>query len=304
VDTNGDDYYVKFTAKNTWEECWGWNNSARPDRLTMPHALVKEKNGTWTFKPWTWNNRIAGDRDSNPDPSFVGFPINDMFLYGNRMCFLSDENIIMSEADTYENFYRTTLTTVLDSDVIDIAALNTGVDTLYHAIHFNKDLLLMSDRNQYRLTYNQFIGPKNITIEYTTSFTLSPTIKPVNIASSVYFVDDKEEYNFAKVWEYYPKDNQVGDDADDTTASVPEYIKSGASFLAASTKLKALVLNSVNAPDTLYLYKFFWGTNQKLQSAWSKWVFPDVTKVVWAEFSFNYMYLILKRSDGNSTWSA
>jgi hypothetical protein len=298
VENNGDDYYVRFTDKNLWQECWGWSQQGRAVRTTMPHTLIKNADGTWTFKPHDWTERKAGDRESNPQPSFVGQKITDIFNYANRLGFLADENIILSEANQFENFYRTTLATLVDSDPIDLAVLNQGVDFLYHAVPFDKDLLLMSDRNQFRLSYQNYLGPKNVNINFTTSFAVSPTVKPQNLAGSIYFVDDKDDYSFAKVWEYFPKDNAVGDDADDSTASIPEYIKSGTTFMTSSTRLKCVIVNSVNAPDTLYLYKFFWGQNTKIQNAWGKWTFPGVEKIVWAGFSFNRLYMLVKRASG------
>jgi hypothetical protein len=300
VKDNGDDYYVVFN-NGVWTETYGYNESAGPLDVSMPHVLQRQSDGTWIFKPWHWTARNAGDRNSNQNPSFVGTTINDIFLYANRMGFLADENIILSEADKFENFYRTSLAVLVDSDPIDLAVLssgNVGTNVLRHAIGFDKDLLLMSEHNQFRLAYTQFLGPKNVEIKFATSFAMSPDVKPVNIGGSVYFVDDSVSYRYAKVWEYFPKDNQVGDDADDTTAPVPEYIESGIQFIAGSPRAKLIAVNSSNAPDTLFMYKFFWSGQNKIQNAWFKWTFPDCEKIYWAGFVDNFLYMLIERSDG------
>lgn len=295
---NGDDYYVLHNKNGVWEETWGWNAGAGPINGTMPHVLVREADGTWTFKVWKWQGRVVGDENSNPHPSFVGTNIRDMVIYSNRLCFIADENVIMSEANNYENFYRTTVATYVDSDPIDIAALNSGSDILYHAVPFNKDLLLMSDKNQFRLSYQNYLGPKNIQLQYTTSFNMSRTIHPINMGGSVYFVDDKPTYMFTKVWEYFPRQDNSGDDAEDVTAAIPEYIKADIGFMAANARLKLLILYSDREPSTLYLYKYLWGDEKKIQSAWGKWTFNDCKRIVWAGFSDNYLYLLMERSDG------
>lgn len=300
VKDNGDDYYVVY-QNGVWTETYGYNESGGPLSTSMPHVLQRQADGTWIFQPWTWDARNAGDRTSNQNPSFIGSTINDLFLYANRMGLLADENIILSEADNFENFYRTSLAVLVDSDPIDLAVLssgNVGTNVLRHGIGFDKDLLLMSEHNQFRLAYTQFLGPKNIEIKFATSFAMSPDVKPINIGGSVYFVDDSLSYRFAKMWEYFPKDNQVGDDADDTTAPVPEYVDAGIQFLAGSPRSKLLCMNSSNSPDTLFMYKFFWSGQNKIQNAWFRWQFPDCEKIYWAGFVDNFLYILLERSDG------
>jgi hypothetical protein len=294
---NGDDYWVVY-QKGVWSECAGFGEGEVAEAKSMPWRLVRNADGTWTFEHHTWLGRAVGDEGSNKGPSFVGFRLNDIFIYGNRLGFLADENVILSEAGVFENFYRTTITTTLDSDPIDLAVLNTGNDVLYHAIPFNKDLILGSDRNQYRLTYNGYLSAKNIQIQFTTAYAMSNKVKPHNMGNSVYFVDDKPTYNYGKLWEYYPKENNQGDDAEEVTAPVPEYIPAGIRYMATSTRTQAIVLNTLNDPASLYVYKYYWAGDRKVQNAWQRWTFADCTSVYWVGFSQDYLYLILQRGDG------
>lgn len=298
VKDNGDDYYVLMNAKNQYEETVNWNCKSRFFPSTMPHTLVRNSDGTWVFGEHDWDERAAGDLESNPSPSFVGAEIHDMFLYSDRLTFLADENLIFSEANSFENFWRTSIAAIVDSDVIDLAVLSSGVDKLWHGIPYNDDLLLMSDRNQHRFAYQNFLGPKNIQIKYTTSFNVSRDVRPVNMGGTVYFLDDKAEYKWAKQFEYFPQANLTGDDANETSGPVPEYLASGIIGMAGSPRVKAMILNPSAVPDSLYLYKYYWGTSEKIQNAWGTWQFPDTTKVLWAGFNFNYLYLLMRRPDG------
>jgi len=297
VKDNGDDYYVVYKG-NVWIETNAWNSGEGPYAHTMPHVLVRNSDGTWTFKPHLWAGRAVGDEDSNPSPSFYGEYIQDMFLYANRLGFLATENVILSEAGDLENFYRTTMPTIVDSDPIDMAVLNAGSDILYHAIPFNKDVLLMSDRNQYRMSYANYLGPKSVQIQYSTSFAVSRTIKPVNTGGSVYFVDDKPGYNWSKLWEYFPRETQAGDDAEDVTAPVPEYVKAQIDWMASSPRLKVNLLHSKLEPNTIFTYKYYWGGERKVQNAWGKWTFPGCQDILWGGFSGNWLYLIMLRNGG------
>ncbi len=300
VKDNGDDYYVVY-KKGIWYETFGYGEQQQLDPATMPHILVRNTDGTFTFKRHTWLKRQAGDSVSNPVPSFVNTKINDIYVFANRFGFLADENFILSEANVYESFFRTSLATLVDSDPIDSAALAavSGNDTLKFAIPFDKDLLLMSDRAQFRVSYTNFLGPKNINVQYTSSFNVSPNVPPVNIGQSVMFVDDNPEtYTYAKVMEYYTKDNRTGDDADEITKPVPQYIPTGVQFLTGSPRVNAVALNSSSAPNKLFVYKYYWAAQSKIQNAWFTWTFEDCTKIESAVFSKNYLYLILTRPDG------
>lgn len=293
----GDDYYVTY-IDGVWQEDVGWGAAAGFDNTTMPHVLIRERDGSWTFKPNAWDSRAVGDNTSNHHPSFVGGKVNDIYVYSNRLGFLADENVILSEADKFENFYRTTVAQFLDSDRIDVAVFNKDVNILRHAIPFSKDLLLSADNNQFRMSYQGILSAKNIQIEYTTSYNVSSRVKPVNMGSSVYMVDDRPGYNYGKVLEYYAKENQTGDDMDDLTEAVPEYIPGALRFMAASPRMHLLVCNSYGAPNTLFAYKFYWAGGQKVQNAWGKWVFDDCTRIHWAGFLDNFLYAILERPDG------
>lgn len=297
VEEAGDDYYVIFDG-SVWVETYAYGSQKALNWSTMPHVLVRNVDGTWTFKTHSWANRNAGNDVSNQVPSFVGVSINDIFVYQNRMGFLADENIILSEANEYENFFRTTTATIIDSDRIDIAVLNTGVEILSHAVPYNRDLLVCSETAQFRLTYQNFLGPKSVQVKFTTAFNMSKRIRPVNMGNSLYFIDDRADYNFMKVWEYFPKDLAVSDDAEEVTSPIPEYIPQNCSFMAASNRAKSLVLTSASSPSTLFVYKYFWAGDKKVQTAWGKWTFNDVTKLHWGGFTGTFLYMFVQRSNG------
>jgi len=290
----GDDYYVVF-EKGIWRETLDWNQGEKLDEATMPHVLVRETDGTWTFKRHTWGQRQVGDTESSRNPSFVGVTINDIFVYTNRLGMLADENIVLSEADNYENFYRTTTAQLLDSDPIDLAVLHNNVDIMYHAVAYNRDLLIMSDRSQFRLSYNQYLGQKTAQIQYSTSFNVSRRVRPMNVGTSVYLVDDRADYGFTKMYEFYPKDNSTQDDADEVSSPIPELIPNNIVFTASSNRAKAVAVYSSETPDSMYVYKFFWSGDRKVQNAWTKWSFPNVSKIYWAGFSGTFLYLLMER---------
>lgn len=294
MQNNQDDYYVVY-HEGRWEETYAWNGGAGLNLESMPWVLMRNYDGTFTFTSWIWRNRVVGDAQSAKSPPLVKNVINDMFLFSNRLCFITDTDLVLSETFRYENFYRTTIATLQDSDPMYLTVSTKNDDTLRHVIPFNKELLIMGDKSQYRFSYQQFVGPKNVAIQYTTSFNVSRKVAPANMGMSAYFVDDAVTYRYGKVFEYFPRPNQQGDDAQEVTEPVPNYIPAGVSFLAASPRMQMLTLGTTGEPGTLFVYKFFWAGDNKVQNCWNRWTFPDCDKVYWAGFVDNYVYVLLNR---------
>ena len=100
-DTEDDDYYLKFVAadgvggKGYWQETIARDVSPGLDNATMPHELANTGATTFTFGPITYKSRLAGDDNTNPQPSFIGKKINSTFFYSNRFGILSQDNVIL-----------------------------------------------------------------------------------------------------------------------------------------------------------------------------------------------------------------
>ena len=94
ADLDTDDYYVKFEANNGVSGSGSYEETVRPhnfdgsgsdnmvlglDPATMPHALINNRDGTFSFKKLDeaskgntenyWKNRLVGDDTSNPFPT-------------------------------------------------------------------------------------------------------------------------------------------------------------------------------------------------------------------------------------------
>jgi hypothetical protein len=294
LQSNQDDFYVIFN-EGRWEETYGYGAGMGLQASTMPWVLMRNSDGTFTFTQHTWRDRGAGDTNSGRVPSFVENRINDMFLFANRLGFITDTNIILSEVFRYENFFRTTLASLQDNETLDLTVSSKNDDTLRHVIPFNKDLMIMGDKSQYRFQYTQFVGPKNVQVLFTTAFNVSRNVRPANMANSVYFVDDASTYRFGKVFEYYPKADSQGDDADEVTDPIPNYIPAGIEFLTGSPRMEMLAIGTKGDGGSLYIYKFFWAGDKKVQNCWGRWTFTDSDRVYWAGFLDNYLYMLIKR---------
>ncbi|WGD31654.1 hypothetical protein AncyloWKF20_07500 [Ancylobacter sp. WKF20] len=298
-----DAYYVKFTEDGA-TRTGSWVETVKPglqtslDRNTMPHVLVREANGSFTFKPTDWSPNGCGDENTSPWPSFVGRTITDLFFHRNRLGFITDENVVMSRSGDFFNFFRQTATQLLDTDPIDIGVSHTKVSILRHAVPFDKELLLFSDQTQFVLSGPDVLTPKSVAAHVATEFECSPSARPVPVGKSVIFATPRGPHTSFR--EYFMDGDNAVYDAADISGHVPKYVPSGVFKLAASTAESILLALSSTEPQSIYVYQWLWSGNEKLQSAWHKWTFPDLAEIRAVEFIENYAYLVAVGQDGTT----
>lgn len=288
--TEFDDYYVRFKAdvgadaqgRGVWVENPAPGTTLALDADTMPHALIRQADGSFTLDPLEWNNRLAGSEEGLPSPSYIGRTLNDVFFYKNRLGFLSDENVIMSRNGDFFNFYRTTATDLLDDDPIDVAVTHNKVSLLNHAVAFQDRLILFSTQTQFQLRGNELLTPKTISLRPTTEFESSSRANPVGTGRNIYFPVNRG--GFTMLREYFFNDSTNLADADDVTSHVPQYVQGRVSQIEASSHEDVLVCLSDDTPADLYIYKYLWIDNSKAQASWSQWNFPGVEAI--KDFAF------------------
>lgn len=302
--SNFDNYFVKFQPSDDSNN-FGigvWIETVKPDinweldPATMPFALIRQSDGSFNFQQLTWGKREAGDLNSSADPSFVGAMINDIFFFKNRLGLLSDENVIFSRAGKYFDFFPETVTTILDSDPIDVAASSTKVSILRHAVPFDEDLLLFSDQTQFVLKGGDILSSKTVSITQKTVFENSRTCKPVGAGKNVFFTVNKGK--FSQIREYFVSAQNETNDAADITSHVPKYIPKDVVKLAVATNEDLLCVISPDTPNAIYNYKYYWRGDEKLQSAWSQWTFGSDCAVLNIDFIDSILYVVNQRPDG------
>ena len=273
-DTGFDDFYVKYTD-GVWKETFkpGLDGSFNP--TTMPHKievrrLTEDPTYFVNFDVIEWDSRKVGDEDSASDPSFIGQPIQDVFFYRNRLGFIAGDNVILSESGSYYNFYPTTVTSILDSDPIDVAVDSNKAISLRYATPFNRELLIFGDKAQFVMSSGDTLTPKDVSVQQSTAFDIKD-VEPVVLGPNAYFATEKN--SFSGIREYYVQPDSLSNDAADITAHCPNYLPKNIVKIAGSSKNDMLFVLSSDTPDTIYVYNFYWNGEEKAQSAWHKWTF-------------------------------
>jgi len=309
-----DNYYVKFIeADNLWEETVAPDTKTTIDEGTMPHVLIRTADGNFRFtqidgSTYTISStdydvpslgkRLVGDVNTVPNPTFIGRKLNDVFFHRNRLGFLADENVIMSRAGEFFQFFPETITQVLDTDPIDVASTHTKVSILRHAISFDEELLLLSDQTQFILTGGATLTSKNISINVTTEFEADKDVKPVGAGSNVFFAFNKGSYQGFR--EFFVTSDTDTKQADDITANVPKFVPSNVFKISNATTENILVALSSDEVNALYVYQYYVTQGKRLQSAWHKWTYgtSSTDTILNCDFIENELFLIIERSDG------
>lgn len=293
-------YYVQFVANDSvggtgiWEETVGFAVKTTIDDSKMPYVLVRRSDGEFAcYKP-TWSMRTVGDASSAPEPSFIGRKIKDVFLFRNRLGFISDDKVILSEAGQYFNFFRTSTTMVLPSDPIDVSVGHSKAASLEAAVPWDERLILFSTLTQFSLGSGDGLAltPETVEVLPTTEYeNASDACRPEASGRSLMFVQRRGSYSGVREYLRVTADEKY--EGFDITANVPAYLEGTLKQIAISTHDGTGFFRSTSG---LWNYKWFINGSEKIQSAWSKWDIGSGAVVQGMEWYDQTFYMVVTRS--------
>ncbi len=317
--TNFDNYYVKFVTNNgnaleegQWEETVEAGIQFKFDYATMPHVLIRQADGNFRFArvdgdTYTisgtnytlpvWGERTAGDIESAPDPSFIGRKINNVFFFRNRLGFLADDNVILSNVSEFFNFFPDTVLTVVDSHPIDVAASHTKVAILKHAVTMGEQLILFSEQTQFVLSSSaDNLTPTTANVLVSTEFESADDAAPVGSGNSIYFLTKKG--NFAGIREYITQTTETARDAANITIHVPRLIPSNIFKLAVSNNQDILVCVGTDNPNKLFINRWlFGGQGQKVLNSWFTFTINENRSIKNVDFIGTDLFLVIEEAN-------
>lgn len=295
-------YYMMWDATAVvWNECAEPGILTTLDPTTMPLELTfSTGTGQFTLQEPTWAARDTGDTTSLPDPYFIGKEIRDAVFYRNRLVVLSGEYTTLSRSGpNYTDFFYQSASTELATDPINLRAANVRVSTLNSAVPFNKQLVTFSDKTQFVLStaIGQVLQGTTAALDISTSYTANAVATPYAVGNSMYFAS--EDSLFANLREYSASSiNELSNVAEEVTAHVPQLIPSGVYKLAVVEDEDAMLVVTTGDQTRLYLYKYFWLNEEKVQSAWSVWDFDANDTILNIDVIDSSVYLLVQRTDG------
>ncbi len=303
-------YWVLWDpVKHEYQEC---SSPGLPDTLdpaTLPHKLVYEADGTFTFSTITdWTKRKAGDNESNPVPSFVGQKLNDVFFFRNRLGLLSQDSVALSKASKYFSYFGDSAQAILDTDPVDLSNPTEQVVSLEWAVPFNEQLLIWSDKRQFVLVSGDILSPKTARLVPSTAFETYTGVRPEPLGNKCIFATTAGDFTAIRMLRVAA--DTVTNQADDVTEHVPRYIPKNITRMRASTAAKMVVV--LDGSSGMFFFNFEmekinnnYTQSQFTQRAWSRLVWDDVagqaTKIIQAHWVDRRLYVVRFIKDTGDT---
>jgi hypothetical protein len=236
-----------------------------------------------------WKPRDVGDSTTNPMPSFVGFPVDTISFYKNRIVFSSRQNVICSQAGDYFNFFASTVVTIIDSDPIDLSASSLKPIRLKYAIPAQSGLLLFGDNAQYIMTTTtEAFSPKTAEINLLSSFDQTDRIAPIDIGTSYLFLQEGDKAS--SIFEMGLKGTDKPD-VIELTRIIPTYIPAAVYDMKVSVSAGTVALLSKQELSSMYLYRYFQNGDNRI-AGWFRWNLPGTLEMV--DFDQDIMYVVTK----------
>jgi len=310
-----DDFYLKFIAENGssgkgyWEETVSPSVSPGINEQTMPIVLIRDTLSPLSFTatfldgsvpinnlPLLWEPRLVGDDDSNSQPSFVGKTIQDVFLFQNRLGFLTEDNVSMSQAGDYYNFYHKSATVLSVADPIDLSCASIKPATIRSVVPITQGLLLFSDSQQFLMESEN--GPwttSDVTIRTIANYECDRYLKPVDLGSTVLYTSRNQSWT--RAFEIFTRGQRENPSVNESSKLVPEWIPRTITRTTGSSQ-NGLWIGSGNTSKILYLFRFFEQGDERVLSSWVKWVLPS--NVIHTAIQNDILYVLCSDSTGYS----
>jgi hypothetical protein len=238
-----------------------------------------------------WKYREVGDNETNPMPTFVGYPIDTISFYKNRIVFASRQNVICSQAGDYFNFFASTVITIVDSDPIDLSASTLKPIRLKHAIAAPQGLLLFGDNAQLLLsTTTEAFSPKTAEINALSTFSQTDKVAPLDIGSSYIFIEEGEKAS--SVYEMAITDANIKPQSIELTRFIPTYIPAAILDMQVSQSAGTLAILSKQELSSLYLYRWFNLTGEQRIAGWFRWILPG--DIQFFTFDHDILFVVTK----------
>ncbi len=313
-----DDYYLKFQVDNVaasetadrfgkgiWVECPKPDIEISLDPDTMPLSLVRVNPGTYAInggssqtyangvfevtKP-NWIDRLVGDDGTNPKPSFVGYNINKLLFFRNRLAILSKENVILSQTNDFFNFFSITAMSVSGDDPIDIQSSSTYPTELFDGIEVNSGLLLYSSNQQFMLTTDSdSLTPSTAKANYLSSYNFNPKSNLFSLGITSGFINSTGKN--ARFFEVSNTRREGEPTIVEQSKLISRKLPIEINNVTVS-KENNIILFGAPGKDEVWGYRYFNTGEKRIQSAWFRWELPGT--VVHHTIQDDVYYVVLK----------
>lgn len=264
-------WYQFNYSERTWYEVGAYGSIAKI--TNMPRELAADDN----IIARDWEGRLAGNDENNSNPGFIenGY-ITGIAAFQGRLVLLSGSSVDMSASGLYQRFYRSTVTSLLDTDRISISSASAQDSVYRTAVQFNRDLVLFANSMQAVVPGSAVLTPTNASISITSTYDCDSRVTPVMAGQTVIYPNKRND-SYAGILELIPSPYTAAQyTTQDATVHLPRYIPGRVLQMQNSSVTNMAFSRMSGERNSLLVYEFMWGGSDgaKMQAAWHKWSFP------------------------------
>lgn len=270
---------------------------SRPDPTSMPVEMRRtsytgdgETAAEFQVNTIDWNSRVSGSNVSNPMPDLIreGHQISDITLHKNRLMLAGDSLVLFSQAGDLYNFFIEDAGNIVDSDPIEVSVSSTEqVSIIEYVVDYQNTIVIFTrSGQQFELTADGASGgggglaPGKVAIDPSTRYDTLENVRPVSMGNMIYFAGARKDEGV--LYEYIYDDARVSNMAIDTTRHAPGILPATLRRIAVSKNNDAVLIlpgSAGGGGNQVMVYKTFWESNNKRQSAWSRWVYDPSYRI-------------------------
>ena len=266
------------------------------DEDTFPVRLDFDPGGSPPFvlRPVTWTDRLAGDSTINSGPSFIGNAISDLVFHQDRLFFLSGEAVVSSRAGDVFNMWINSPILLNDADPIDQRLLGNRTSLIDFGFSFQDALILLTrGARQVELRANGPLAPSTAFLSNTTSLLGVEYVRPISLASRLYFMGERDFANIVYQYAYDP--NSFSNVAEEITTRVQGFIPAEASIITTSEAHQQLFIVTDADPSAIFVYRTVEENGQTLMRAWYKWEFDSGNEILTIQVFDDFLFMLVRR---------
>lgn len=264
-------WYQYGYAERTWTEVGAYNSISSISN--MPLELAADDN----IIVRNFEGRLAGDDETNANPYFVdnGY-ITGIAAFQGRLVLLSGAGVSMSASGLYQRFFRSTVTSLLDTDRIDIASASAQDSTFRTAMQFNRDLVVFGDSMQAVIPGTGIVTPSNASVSLTSEVSCDSRVRPMLTGQTLLY-PNRRNSEYAGLLEFIPSSYTSSQYVtQDATAHLPRYIPGRVMEMHVSSVTNIGFVRYSGNRNALLVYEYMWGADAaKVQAAYHTWEFQQ-----------------------------
>lgn len=297
-----DDYWVRYSGTamtGRWVEIAKPGITYKLDETTMPVLLKSRAKEVFTMLRPTWGERLVGDGDkSSPDPEFIGEKLISIHFIAGRLLLCTSGSASMSRAKNSYVYFPDTAQARLATDPIGLEIQNGKVTIIRSTVAVSEKLFLWGHQTQLRLDSGD--GPhseENTEALPSTNYEYDGQIPPVAIGMSSVVFGTQNDTGIRLLEVMYRNGSAIGEIP--LTDHVPELLEGELRSISSGSASGVLAVTTTGMPEGLYLYRWLNQGDKRVQTAWTRWTLPGISKVISASVNASYLYLLLQM--GNRT---